>query len=226
MLRDKGALAWSRARSGGWAICCYAGRTRVCCFRAQEQRPPSASSVRKRWMSSKNPDAVSSKNAETASRPSTLSDDSGAPPKVVRLKRVALIGTGYIGGSFVKALKFKGIALETVGYDRDWQTLAQAQDVGIVDAVASSAPDAVRDAELVVLGTPVGALLRVLAEISRSLKSGRSSRMWAASRARPQRLFSFWRPKPSLLGRIPWRGLNVRGPRRRGPTFFWTGLVF
>jgi prephenate dehydrogenase len=83
--------------------------------------------------------------------------------------KLALIGVGLVGGSFVAALRAAGAVREVVGYDVDGAALALAQSRGVVNAGASSAAAAVQGADLVVLATPVGAMRGVLDGIAADL---------------------------------------------------------
>lgn len=89
-----------------------------------------------------------------------------------RFARVAILGLGLIGGSLGYAAKRGKLADHIVGYASSGKTRARALELGFVDSVASSAADAVADADLVVLCVPVGALGPVAAEIEKSLKPG------------------------------------------------------
>ncbi|PIE12264.1 MAG: cyclohexadienyl dehydrogenase [Rhodobacterales bacterium] len=87
-------------------------------------------------------------------------------------ERVALIGLGLIAGSMALAMKRGGLAGEIVGYARTRDTRETAARIGLVDRVCESATEAVKDADLVVLCVPVGAMGSVAAEISPALKPG------------------------------------------------------
>lgn len=86
--------------------------------------------------------------------------------------RVALIGLGLIGGSFALAAKAAGTVGHVVGHARTEATRAKALELQLVDSVADSAAEAVRDADLVLLCVPVGAMEAVAAEIGPALKPG------------------------------------------------------
>ena len=86
--------------------------------------------------------------------------------------RVALIGLGLIAGSMSLAIRRAGLAGEVVGYARSAETRATAREIGLCDRICDSAADAVRDADLVVLCVPVGAMAEVAAEIAPHLKPG------------------------------------------------------
>ncbi|MFN8036104.1 MAG: prephenate dehydrogenase/arogenate dehydrogenase family protein [Acidimicrobiia bacterium] len=72
------------------------------------------------------------------------------------MKRVALIGTGLVGGSVGLALAARGV--EVAGFDRDRDRLAAAVARGAVGAAAGEFADAVAGADLVVVAVPVAAV--------------------------------------------------------------------
>ncbi|WP_298257812.1 prephenate/arogenate dehydrogenase family protein [uncultured Litoreibacter sp.] len=86
--------------------------------------------------------------------------------------RVAVIGLGLIAGSLFHAMKRADLAGEVVGYARSAETRKVARDIGLCDRIASSAVEAVKDADLVILCVPVGAMGAVAAEIAPGLKHG------------------------------------------------------
>jgi cyclohexadieny/prephenate dehydrogenase len=86
--------------------------------------------------------------------------------------RVALIGLGLIAGSMAHAMRDGGLAGEIVGYARSAETRDIAREIGLCDRIEDSAAAAVRDADLVVLAVPVGAMGDVAAEIAPHLKPG------------------------------------------------------
>jgi cyclohexadieny/prephenate dehydrogenase len=86
-------------------------------------------------------------------------------------KRIAVLGLGLLGGSVAKAARERGLAGEVVGAARRTAPLARALETGVVDAIASPA-EAVIGADLVVLGTPVGTMGRIVAEVADRLEPG------------------------------------------------------
>ncbi|TFL20031.1 prephenate/arogenate dehydrogenase family protein [Jannaschia formosa] len=86
--------------------------------------------------------------------------------------RVALIGLGLIAGSMGLAMKRAGLATEIVGHARTAQTRETALRRGLCDRVCETAAEAVRDADLVVLCVPVGAMGEIAAEIGPALAQG------------------------------------------------------
>ncbi len=86
--------------------------------------------------------------------------------------KVALIGLGLIASSMFWAIKRDGLAGEVVGYARSQETRDTAREIGLCDRVVDSAAEAVKDADLVVLCVPVGAMGAVAQEIGPVLKPG------------------------------------------------------
>ena len=86
--------------------------------------------------------------------------------------RVALIGIGLIGSSLAHAIRKLKLAHEITGYARSEATRAKALELGLVDRVYPSAAEAVKDADLVILCSPVGTYGALAQEISETMKSG------------------------------------------------------
>jgi prephenate dehydrogenase len=70
--------------------------------------------------------------------------------------RIAVIGTGLVGGSIGLALG--ALDHDVVGFDTDAGRAARAKEVGAVSAVASSIAEAARGAALVFVAVPVSAV--------------------------------------------------------------------
>jgi cyclohexadieny/prephenate dehydrogenase len=86
-------------------------------------------------------------------------------------EKLAIIGLGLLGGSVAAAAKSRGLARQVVGAARRRAPLERALAAGIVDAIASP-EEAVIGADFVVLGTPVGSMSAVLADVASGLEPG------------------------------------------------------
>jgi prephenate dehydrogenase len=86
--------------------------------------------------------------------------------------RLSIIGVGLLGGSIGLAVKSAAMACAVVGYGHRTSTLEKAKDIGAIDEPASSAAEAVKGADLVILCTPVGIFRQNLAEIGPALSPG------------------------------------------------------
>ena len=89
-----------------------------------------------------------------------------------RFERVALIGIGLINGSLALNLKDQNLAREIVACSRREATLRRAKELGLCDATTTDPAAAVADADLVVLGTPVGAAGEVARAMAPGLATG------------------------------------------------------
>jgi cyclohexadieny/prephenate dehydrogenase len=86
--------------------------------------------------------------------------------------RVALIGIGLIGSSLAHAIRKHKLAGEITGYARSEATRAKAMEIGLVDKVFPTAAGAVKDADLVILCSPVGTYGELAREIGPGLSPG------------------------------------------------------
>jgi len=86
--------------------------------------------------------------------------------------RVALIGIGLIGSSLAHAMRKHKLAGEITGYARSEATRAKAMEIGLVDKVFPTAAGAVKDADLVILCSPVGTYGELAREIGPGLSPG------------------------------------------------------
>jgi prephenate dehydrogenase len=80
--------------------------------------------------------------------------------------RVALLGTGLIGGSFALALRRHLGDIPIAGWDRP-DVLEQARERGAITEVARDFATALRGADLVYLALPVGLTLEILPALAR-----------------------------------------------------------
>lgn len=87
------------------------------------------------------------------------------------IDRIAILGTGLIGGSLGLAWAQRRPDTTIVGHDRP-EVLEQAEARGAIDAKAAAPITAVHDADLVVLATPVATTLRLLDTIAEDLPDG------------------------------------------------------
>ncbi len=81
-------------------------------------------------------------------------------------QQILIVGVGLIGASFALALKRAGVSGRVIGMDREPRHLLRAQQLGIIDHIASDWADAMEQTDLVLLATPVaqiGPILHALA---------------------------------------------------------------
>src|SRR5579862_9058707 len=88
-------------------------------------------------------------------------------PTTVPFRRVAILGTGLIGGSFALAVRQLFPDIELVGYSRAGSS-ERARAAGMVDQATTDLATAVRGADLVYIALPIGASIESLGAISKS----------------------------------------------------------
>jgi prephenate dehydrogenase len=128
---------------------------------------------------------------------------------VRRLKRVAVVGVGLIGGSFAAALRRAGAVATVVGFDRNAQALERAAALGIIDTAAESVTEAAAGADLVVVAVPVRAAPPVLHDVALALGPGAvvtdvgstKTDVTAAARSELRALFPRFVPGHPIAGR-------------------------
>ncbi len=90
------------------------------------------------------------------------------------MQRITIVGLGLIGGSIGLGLRQwsaqNGNALRIVGFDEDLDKQSRARQMGAVDDTEWSLTNAVADADIVIVATPVGAMRQVFEDIGPHLK--------------------------------------------------------
>ncbi|HEU0188868.1 MAG TPA: prephenate dehydrogenase/arogenate dehydrogenase family protein [Gallionella sp.] len=82
-----------------------------------------------------------------------------------QFKKIVIFGSGLIGGSFALALRKVNAVGEVVGFGRSEATLQQARQLGILDRIGTDLEE-LRDADIVLLATPVGQMAELMARIA------------------------------------------------------------
>ena len=84
------------------------------------------------------------------------------------IRQITIIGTGLIGGSFALALRKRGFAGRIIGCDRE-AALQRAKMCGAIESGFCEPADAVRGSQLVVLATPVLAIVDLIGRVGPAL---------------------------------------------------------
>jgi len=90
----------------------------------------------------------------------------------LHFNQATIIGVGLIGGSLGMILRRKGLASSVIGVGRRIENLKTAVELGAIDRYVVDPKEGVRDADLVVLATPVDTYNRHLKEWAACLKPG------------------------------------------------------
>jgi len=87
-------------------------------------------------------------------------------------QRVALIGLGLIAGSMAHAFRRGDLVGHITGTARSAETRDIARQIGLCDEIVDTAAEAVKNADLIVLAVPVGAMGSLAQQIGPHLKPG------------------------------------------------------
>jgi prephenate dehydrogenase len=125
---------------------------------------------------------------------------------------VALIGIGLLGGSLGLALRERRLARRVVAVARRPETVQRALELGAADEGSADPREGVRDADLVVLCTPVLTMLGLVDRFAASLKPSAvvtdvGSTKGFLTRELPRRL----RPENPFVGGHPMAGSEQHG---------------
>ena len=86
-----------------------------------------------------------------------------------RIRRLAVIGVGLLGGSTALALRRAGAITSIVGFDRDGSALERALSMGVIDTAAESVSEAAAGADVIVVAVPVRSIGPVLHDVGLAL---------------------------------------------------------
>ena len=87
------------------------------------------------------------------------------------INKITIIGVGLIGGSLALALKERNLAKVVFGYGRDQSRLEEAQKSNIIDTFSTNIKEAIDEANIVVIATPVGTFKDILDQIEPLISS-------------------------------------------------------
>lgn len=88
------------------------------------------------------------------------------------MEKIAVLGLGLIGGSLALALHQAGIAKQISGYDANPDVTRRAKEREAITNMHTSVEEAVQQADLVVLATPILAMPELFERIAPALKPG------------------------------------------------------
>lgn len=88
------------------------------------------------------------------------------------MEKIAVLGLGLIGGSLGLALHQAGIAKHIAGYDSNPETTNRALVRGAITDLCNNAENAVQQADMVILATPIHTMPELLKRIALELKPG------------------------------------------------------
>jgi len=135
---------------------------------------------------------------------------------------VTIVGLGLIGGSIGLALKKrKSSGFEVVGYSRRPETAAEARSLGAIDRSETDLKRAVKEAELVIITTPVLAIRDILSRMAPNLPSGCVVTDTASTKVQVMKWAEqILPPSVDFVGGHPMAGKETYGIRAAGADLF------
>lgn len=91
--------------------------------------------------------------------------------QLIIVNKLVIFGVGLIGGSLALALKHRGVVRHVVGIGRHPENLHQAMALGVIDEAHADVAMALKDADMVVIATPVAQTPVILQAIMPHLNS-------------------------------------------------------
>jgi prephenate dehydrogenase len=127
-------------------------------------------------------------------------------------RRIAIVGLGLLGGSWGLALKKAGFTGRIVGYARRAETRQQALAEGAIDEGFGDVNEAVREADLVILATPVAVILDHLPRLQPHLSpQALITDVGSTKRRICERAAELYSQQPLFLGGHPMAGKERSG---------------
>ncbi|MEE8359579.1 MAG: prephenate dehydrogenase [Candidatus Omnitrophota bacterium] len=89
-----------------------------------------------------------------------------------KIDKIAIIGVGLIGGSIGLAVKSKRLACKVVGIGHRQSSINSALKCGAIDIGTLNPKEGVKDADIVILATPILSMVNMVKRIAPFLKEG------------------------------------------------------
>ncbi len=138
-----------------------------------------------------------------------------------KIKKLAIIGVGLIGGSFGLACREKGLAESVWGCSRKKSNLLKAMERGLIDKYTLDLEEAVTDADVVMLALPVDSIIKMGEKIAPFL--GENTIVTDAGSAKESIVNSLEKILPNggrFVGGHPIAGTEQSGPEAAVPGLF------
>ncbi|GCE12370.1 prephenate dehydrogenase [Tengunoibacter tsumagoiensis] len=137
-------------------------------------------------------------------------------------QRVTIIGLGLIGGSIGLALRKAEAAREVVGYDMGKGVCDRARQIGAISQASTDLADAVRNAELVILATPVRTISHLFQQLAPLLTPGTVVTDVASTKAQIIGWAEEFLPHHvAFVGGHPMAGKEISGVEAADATLFY-----
>ncbi len=136
--------------------------------------------------------------------------------------KVAIIGVGLLGASLGMAIRKKKLANEIVGIGRNISTLEKALQKGAVDTISTDVISSIKDADFIILCTPVQSAIQTLHSIAGHIKVDTTMITDVCSTKVEicKSADTFWRENSPFIGSHPLAGSEKYGPEHARADFY------
>jgi cyclohexadieny/prephenate dehydrogenase len=142
-------------------------------------------------------------------------------PETPHFRRVAMLGIGLVNGSLALVMRREGLADEIIACARTETTLDKAKALGLAHRTTTRPAEAVEGADLVVLGTPVGAYAAVARAMAPGLSPEAIVTDVGSIKAEAIRAVVPYLPEPDrFVAAHPVAGTEHSGPEAAFATLF------
>ncbi len=132
--------------------------------------------------------------------------------KINELEKVSLVGLGLLGGSLGLALNSIFPRVKRLGYSHRAVTRNKALNLGSVDDIVPDVADAVRDAQMVILASPIGTFESLMQKMAEHLTPGCIVTDVGSTKVLPVRWArKYFHRNIQFLGSHPMAGSEQRG---------------
>ena len=143
--------------------------------------------------------------------------------------QITIIGLGLIGASLAMNIKRQGLAAHLCGVESSPQARAELTKMDIVDCLVEDLALGVKEADLVILAIPVGAMESVAEQIAPHLKAGAVVSDVGSTKGNVMQALQGHLPEQIIvIGGHPLAGTENSGPQAAFEQLFqgrWTVLV-
>jgi len=132
--------------------------------------------------------------------------------KIDNLESIAILGIGLLGGSLGMAIEKHMPGVKKFGYSRNIESTKKALQKGAIDVVCETIPEAVKEAQMVVLCSPLGTFEALMEAMKDSLQDGAIITDVGSTKVLPRDLAKKILPKHvEFLGSHPMAGAEQQG---------------
>jgi prephenate dehydrogenase len=135
--------------------------------------------------------------------------------------KVAIVGTGLIGGSLALAIKKKRLANQVIGISRHKKNLIIAKKTGAIDR-GSQQLGIIKDVDLLVLATPVNKIITLAPRVARIIK--KDCLVTDVGSTKEEIVSCLEKIFPKYIGSHPLAGSEKRGIVNAQPNIFQDSL--